>query len=122
MQIFDIFNPEVLHLLTNYLVIGLGASLLFIIMYHIGTNNEGFSKKDLLFLAAGPTVGFIATVAGLGQAEVLMYTFTVNMGITGIKEGVLKIGGILGERALGIPLKDATLEQIRDEVNKRDGP
>jgi hypothetical protein len=116
---FDIFDPMVLHTLMNYLVIGTGASILFIIMYHIGVNNDGFSKKDLLFFAAGPTVGFISTVLGMTQAEVLLYTFTVNMGITGIKEGAVKFGGFVEKQTTGIKLKDASFEEIRKELEGR---
>ena len=116
---FDIFDPIILHTLANYLVIGTGASILFIIMYHIGINNDGFTKKDILFFSAGPAIGFIATVLGMAQAEVLLYTFTVNMGITGIKEGAVKFGGFVEKKAIGTKLRDATLEEIKKEVEAR---
>lgn len=88
---FDIFDPVTLHLLANNLVIALGAAFAFVVIWHLATQNPSLGRKDVFFMLAGPAVGFLGTVLGLPQVEVIMYTFTVNMSVTGAKETITKV-------------------------------
>lgn len=89
---FDIFDPVTLATLINNLVIGIAAAFTFLVAYHITTQNWDIDlkKRDLFFMLAGPAVGILGSILGLPQGEIIMYTFTVNGGLTGAKEGISK--------------------------------
>lgn len=89
--IFDFTNLEYLKLLGIYILTGLGTGFAFVIFYHITMNNDGFTKKDILFVLAGPSAGFILAMMGAPQFEVIQYTLMMNLGLTGAKDGLTKV-------------------------------
>ena len=91
---FDFLLPSNIWLLINYLITGLGTALAFIIVFHVAMQNHSFSRRDTFFLLAGPAIGFLMTVTGATQFEVVQYTFVINMGLGGMKELFKKLTGI----------------------------
>ena len=77
--------------------------------------NDTFSKRDVFFFVAGPATGAVLAILGYGQIEVIQWTFTINLGLTGAKEGLMKIfeyGSSMGDTKL----KDATIDEIKEHL------
>jgi hypothetical protein len=116
--VFDLLDLPTLYILVNYVLTGVGAALGFIIFYHITLKNDTFSKRDMFFFLAGPSAGFVLAVLGAPQIDVIQWTFTINLGLTGAKDGLLKIFQYADSK--GTPkLSDASLEEIEKEVAGR---
>ena len=91
---FDFLDPVNQWILANYLLTGLGAALVFIVIFHVVMQNHSFSPRDIFFLLAGPAIGFLMSVTGATQFEVIQFTFVINMGLGGMKELLKKVTGI----------------------------